>query len=117
MGTMVNMNDKVVQAVPGFAEHLAGEVEFVAIFVARWSAASQPLVRAVTAALLESSTPVVAVDVDTHPHFADQFAIVSVPTVVVLKGSDELRRFVGATNPVDIAESVGSARPVRSPLP
>lgn len=117
MGTMETMNDNVVQAAPGFTELLAGEAVFVAVFVARWAAASQPLVRAVAAALQPTPTPVVAVDVDANPHFADQFAVVSVPTVIILKGSEEQRRFVGAVTPADIAESVSASRTVRSPRP
>lgn len=101
---MINMSTKVVDDAPIFAELLAREDIFVAIFVARWSAASQPFFKGVAAALLESGSRVVAVDVDAYPHYADQFTVISVPTAIIFKGKAEQRRFIGATNPTEIAE-------------
>jgi len=100
------MNQQAVTNPPALAELLAGSAGFVVVFTARWSPASQPLFRATTDELAASGVPVVAVDVDAYPNYADQFSVVSVPTVLVLVGVDERRRFVGATSPADVVDAV-----------
>lgn len=102
----MSMNQNAAVTNPGFPELLSGTAGFVAVFTARWAAASVLLVRGLTVELGAAGVPVVTVDVDANPQYADQFSVVSVPTVVVFSGADERRRFTGATTPASVASAV-----------
>lgn len=49
---------------------------------------------------------VVAVHVEEHPDVADRYGVMSTPTLVFLKGGDEVHRLSGATTPSVIAETM-----------
>ena len=50
----------------------------------------------------------VAVNADEHPEVAQRYGVASTPTLVFVRGGDEVHRFTGATTPSRIAEALGT---------
>ncbi len=52
----------------------------------------------------------VAVHVEEHPDIVDRYDVMSTPTLVFIKGGDEVHRLTGATTPSAIAEVMSHQR-------
>ena len=68
-------------------------------FYANWCGpcrSQRPIIERVAAKVRDCAT-VASVDVDASPEIAGGFGIHSIPTLVVLKDGDQIRRFVGVT--------------------
>lgn len=75
----------------------AGAEPLLVGFGAAWSGPWK-LIAGILAGLEERGTKVVRVDVDAHPALADRYAVVSVPTFVVMVEGREVRRYLGAVS-------------------
>ena len=56
--------------------------------------------------LAEEGYAVGKVDVDAQPALAQQYRIMSIPTLLVFKGGQEVKRFVGLTSKEVLKESL-----------
>lgn len=56
--------------------------------------------------LAEEGYAVGKVDVDAQPALAQQYRIMSIPTLLVFKGGQEVKRFVGLTSKEVLKESM-----------
>jgi thioredoxin 1 len=71
-------------------------------FGARWCGPWR-LLTPVLERLRTDGHQVLTVDVDEHPGFADRWAVVSLPTFVVVRDGSEIRRWLGAVSGTDLA--------------
>ena len=62
-------------------------------FTASWCAPCKTLAK--TLENIETSVPIEVVDIDVHPDIATEYGIRSVPTLVMLDGSVEMKRMTG----------------------
>lgn len=62
--------------------------------------------------LEESGVVVRRIDVDTWPHHAETYRVISLPTLVTVRGGKESRRKIGAVSLADL-KSLTAARPPR----
>lgn len=61
------------------------------------------------AAAYEGKAAVAKVDVDQASDLAQQFAVASIPCLIVLKNGQEVRRFVGVTPKTELAKALDAA--------
>ena len=79
-----------------FSEVLASEKTVVIDFWATWCGPCQMMAPVVEELSEEQSDWIVGkIDVDEEPALAQQFSIVSIPTLVVLKNGKEEKRIIG----------------------
>ena len=79
-----------------FSEVLASEKTVVIDFWATWCGPCQMMAPVVEELSEEQSDWIVGkIDVDEEPTLAQQFSIVSIPTLVVLKNGKEEKRIIG----------------------
>lgn len=71
------------------------------LFTASWCAAGVLLGKD-EGALRGSVHPLVIVDTDAFPHLADRYQVRSLPTLVLLEGSKERGRLLGAFSASDV---------------
>lgn len=60
--------------------------------------------RQIAPLLEEIAAPVVKVDVDANPGIAQDYGVMSLPTIAVFEGGKELDRIVGSTSKSQIQE-------------
>lgn len=75
------------------------------VFTATWSPPSVLLGKTLDALEADGVT-VTRVDVDADDVTAERFRVISVPTVVVLRGEQERRRFLGAVSATDLRDAL-----------
>jgi thioredoxin 1 len=74
-------------------------------FGAQWVGVWRPF-RDLLEAMEAEGTTTVVVDVDEHPKVADRYAVVSLPTFVVLQDGREVRRRLGSVSESDVRSMV-----------
>lgn len=87
--------------------HRLGKDPILLCFGARWCQVWSLLEKQ----LKENDISYRSVDIDEHPHIAEQFRIVSLPTVVLMIDNKERKRHTGAIGAQDAQNLLG---PVKS---
>jgi thioredoxin 1 len=67
-----------------------------------------PILDAVSAKAAQG-VQVAKVNVDDNPEVAGQFGVQSIPTLIVFKDGQEVKRFTGITQEADLLEAVNNA--------
>jgi len=91
-----------------FDEAIAGDKPVLVDFFATWCGPCRMIAPSVekVAAEFEGSAIVGKVDVDEEPALAQRFGVMSIPTLIVLKGGKVVEQAVGARGQADIAAMV-----------
>jgi thioredoxin 1 len=76
------------------------------VFGATWCAPWQLLGPALDT-LTGDGVDVRRIDIDTWPHHAESYRVISVPTFVVVRAGKEVRRRIGATGLADLRKLIG----------
>lgn len=70
-------------------------------FGASWCA-PWPLLQPILDRIVEAGITVQRVDIDSDEQLAERFRIVSVPTLILMRGSEERRRILGAVSEAEL---------------
>ncbi len=91
-----------------FEQAIAGDKPVLVDFFATWCAPCRMIAPSVEklAAEFEGSAVVGKVDVDAQPELAQRFGVMSIPTLIVLKGGKVVEQAVGARGQADIAAMI-----------
>jgi thioredoxin 2 len=101
-----------------FEDEIRAPVPVVVDFWAPWCAPCR-MVKPVLERLAHEQAgklKVVEVDIDEEPRLAERFQVMSVPSLVVLSGGEEVDRIVGAPPPVELERRLSQiqARPTEA---
>lgn len=91
-----------------FDEAVAGDKPVLVDFFATWCGPCRMIAPSVEqlAAEYEGRAVVGKVDVDQEPGLAQRFGVMSIPTLVVMKGGEVVEQAVGARGKADIAAMI-----------
>lgn len=68
-----------------------------------------PIIDRLAESLKDKSFVIGKLDVDSNPKVASQFGVSSIPTLVVLKNGQEVKRFVGVQDEATLKKALESA--------
>jgi thioredoxin 1 len=68
-----------------------------------------PIIDKLAEQLKDKSFAIGKMDVDSNPKIAQQFGVLSIPTLVVLKNGQEVKRFVGVQDADTLKKALESA--------
>ena len=91
-----------------FEQAIAGDKPVLVDFFATWCAPCRMIAPSIEklAVEFEGSAVVGKVDVDVCPELAQRFGVMSIPTLIVLKGGKVVEQAVGARGQADIAAMI-----------
>lgn len=92
-------------------EVMNSPVPVLADFGAAWCGPCQKIAPTIEelAAEFEGRAKVVKIDVDTNQDLATQYNIMSVPTLLVMKNGNILKKWIGFTSKQELSEALNAA--------